>query len=420
MERLLAALFNRKQAVILVLGFASGLPLLLTSGTLQAWLTLEGIDIKAIGMFALAGLPYTLKFLWAPLLDRFVPPILGRRRGWMLLTQLALMVALAGMAMTDPSEQLWQMATLALMVAFLSASQDIALDAWRTDTLLPAERGFGAALFVAGYRVGMLVAGAAALILGDQVGWSLTYFLMAALMAAGIFATLLAPDPASPVEAPRTLAQAVIGPLREFFSRPAAWALLALIVLYKFGDAFAGTLTTTFLIRGAGFTATDVGIVNNGMGLVVTIFGALVGGAMMAKLGLFRSLMLFGVLQAVTNLGYSWLAVQPGYALMVLTIGVENFAGGMGTAAFVALLMALCDARFSATQFALLSALSALGRVYLGPAAGFAVEWLDWAWFFVLTFLAALPGLWLLWKLRARLDRLDAPEDRAAQESPNG
>ncbi|MGC9457285.1 MAG: AmpG family muropeptide MFS transporter [Halothiobacillaceae bacterium] len=420
MERWLSALFNRKQAVILVLGFASGLPLLLTSGTLQAWLTLEGIDIKAIGMFALAGLPYTLKFLWAPLLDRFVPPIFGRRRGWMLVTQLALIVALAGMAMTDPSEQLWQMATLALMVAFLSASQDIALDAWRTDTLLPAERGFGAALFVAGYRVGMLVAGAVALILGDQIGWSLTYLLMAGLMGFGILATLLAPDPANPADAPRSLAQAVVGPLREFFSRPAAWILLALIVLYKFGDAFAGTLTTTFLIRGAGFTATDVGIVNNGMGLAVTIFGALVGGAMMAKLGLFRSLMIFGLLQAVTNLGYSWLALQPGYALMVLTIGVENFAGGMGTAAFVALLMALCDARFSATQFALLSALSALGRVYLGPAAGFAVEWVDWAWFFVLTFIAALPGLWLLWKLRARIERLDAndrsPEQVSSQE----
>ena len=396
-----------KQLAVLFLGFSSGLPLMLTGGTLQAWLTVEDIDITTIGLFALVGLPYSLKFLWAPLLDRFNVGQFARRRGWILASQLLIALGLAGMALSNPTDNIWPIAIFSLFVASLSATQDIAVDAWRTDTLEPEERGLGAAVFVMAYRIAMLVAGSLALILGDQIGWEITYLLMAALMGVAMIAAWFAPEKDTRDLAPPTLKQAVIGPLKAFFGRKEPWAILALVVFYKFGDAFAGTLTTAFLIRGAGFTATDVGIINNGAGLIATIIGGLFGGLLMIKLGLFRALLIFGALQAVTNLGYTWLALSPDYWLMVVVISVEQFAGGLGTAAFVALLMALCDKEFSATQYALLSAIAALGRIYLGPVAGFVVEAIDWPLFFVASFIVALPGLWLLWYLRDTIRKLD-------------
>ncbi|MDM7323108.1 MAG: MFS transporter [Gammaproteobacteria bacterium] len=395
---------NRRLLLMLPLGFASGLPLPLSSSTLQAWLTVEGIAIATIGLFALTGLPYTLKFLWAPLVDRFVPLPLGRRRAWLLLTQTVLALALAGFAAFDPHNQLLLIAGFALLIAFFSATQDIAFDALRTDVLQPEERGLGAALSVTGYRLAMLVSGALALILGEHWGWSNTFLLMAGLMATTLIVTLLTPEPAG-VHTPRSLAEAVSGPLKAFFARPEAWGLILLVILYKLGDAFAGSLTTAFLIRGAGFTPTDVGLVNKGFGLAATLIGALAGGLWLMRLGLFRALMLFGILQAVTNLGFLGLALTGhNYPLMVLAVGLENLAGGMGTAAFVALLMGLCELRYSATQFALLSALASLGRVLLGPVAGGVVTWLDWPLFFVLTFLAALPGLWWLNRMRPAVE----------------
>ncbi|MEW6764208.1 MAG: MFS transporter [Pseudomonadota bacterium] len=396
--------FPRRLLLMLPLGFASGLPLPLSSSTVQAWLTVEGIAILTIGLFALTGLPYTLKFLWAPLVDRFVPLPAGRRRVWLLLTQTLLALVLAGLAQLDPHNHLLLIAGFALMIAFLSATQDIAFDALRTDILQPKERGLGAALSVTGYRMAMLMGGALALILGEHWGWSNTFLLMAALMASSLAVTLITPEPDG-THAPRTLAEAVVGPLRAFFSRPEAWGLIGLVVLYKLGDAFAGSLTTAFLIRGAGFTPTDVGLVNKGFGLAATLIGAIAGGLWLMRLGLFRALMLFGILQAITNLGFLALALTGhNYLLMVLTVGLENLAGGMGTAAFVALLMGLCEVRYSATQFALLSALASLGRVFLGPVAGGAVALFDWPLFFVLTFLAALPGLWWLNRLRPAVD----------------
>jgi len=396
--------FARRLLLMLPLGFASGLPLPLSSSTLQAWLTVEGVAIATIGLFALTGLPYTLKFLWAPLVDRFVPLPVGRRRAWLLLTQTVLALALAGLAAFDPHNQLLLIAGFALLIAFFSATQDIAFDALRTDILRPEERGLGAALSVTGYRLAMLVAGALALILGEHWGWSNTFLLMAGLMAITLVVTLLTPEPEG-APAPRSLAEAVSGPLKAFFARPEAWGLIALVVLYKLGDAFAGSLSTAFLIRGAGFTPTDVGLVNKGFGLAATLIGALAGGLWLMRLGLFRALMLFGILQAVTNLGFLALALTGhNYLLMVLAVGLENLAGGMGTAAFVALLMGLCEARYSATQFALLSALASLGRVLLGPVAGGVVTWLDWPLFFVLTFLAALPGLWWLNRMRPAVE----------------
>lgn len=414
-----AAVFrDRNLAVVLLLGFSSGLPLALTGGTLQAWMTVEGVSLATIGFFTLVGLPYTWKFLWSPLMDRFVPPFLGRRRGWLIVTQLALAALIAGMATLSPKQDLAWIALIAVMVAFMSASQDIVFDAYRTEVASKEQRGLAAALTVVGYRVAMLTSGAAALVLVagsgfiPALGWQNTYYVMAALMGVGALATLWGPEPLVEAPPPRTLQDAVWLPLREFFSRPGAWVLLVLIILYKLGDAFAGALTTAFLLRGVGFSLDEVGYVNKGMGLAATIVGALFGGALMVKLGLYRALMVFGILQAISNLGF-WALAAAGqsYSLMLFAVGFENLSGGMGTAAFVALLMAMCDKRFTATQYALLSALAAVGRVYVGPAAGYATDpkhlGLAWTTFFLATFVIALPGLVLLWWRRADIRLLD-------------
>jgi len=401
---------NRRVAPLLALGFASGLPLALTTGTLQAWATVDGVSLQAIGFLTLVGSAYTLKFLWAPLMDRYTPPLLGRRRGWMVVTQLLLALSIMAMGLLSPSAALLPLALIAVFVAFCSASQDIAFDAYRTDVLRKEERGAGAAVSVLGYRLAMLVSGGLALVIADSwLGWGNMYVLMGALMGLAILATLWAPEPETPATAPRTLAEAVAGPLLEFFRRPGAIVLLVLIVLYKLGDAFAGSLSTAFLIRGAGFSATEVGTINKVLGLGATIIGALAGGSLLARLGLFRSLMLFGLLQAVSNLGFWLIAISPkSILLMAAAVGIENLCGGMGTAAFVALLMGLCDHRFSATQFALLSALSAVGRTYLaGPLAPPMVETYGWPAFFLMTAIIALPGMALLWWRRADVRALD-------------
>jgi MFS transporter, PAT family, beta-lactamase induction signal transducer AmpG len=406
---LLSVFRSRKIFLLLLLGFSSGLPLALTGATLQAWLTVSGVDLTTIGMFALVGQPYTYKFLWAPLMDRFTIPFLGRRRGWLVVTQGALLAVIACMGTLAPGQSPWLLASLALGAAFLSASQDIVFDAYRTDVLEAEERGAGAAVSVLGYRIAMLVSGGLALILADSwLGWTGTYWLMAALMLVGVVAVWAAEEPAAPPRAPHTLEEAVREPLAEFFQRDGAWILLLVIVLYKLGDAFAGTLSTAFLIRGPGFSLTEVGVVNKWLGVVATILGALVGGALMARLKLYKSLLLFGVLQAVTNLGYMVLAMSgKSYVLMIAAVAAENLCGGMGTAAFVALLMAMCERRYSATQYALLSALAALGRVYVGPAAGVMAKSLGWPEFFFVTFLFALPGVAMLVWQRRRIEAID-------------
>lgn len=395
---------------LLVLGFSSGLPLALTGGTLQAWATLSGVSLQSIGLLTLVGSAYTLKFLWAPLVDRYAPAFLGRRRSWIFMTQLLLAFSIAAMGLYSPVDNLTLLAFLAVFVAFLSATQDIAFDAYSTDVLRSHERAAGAALKVLGYRLAMIVSGGLALILADQwLGWGNTYFLMGGFMAVCAIATLLAPEPEHVAQAPRSLRIAVVAPLVEFFKRPGAWTILLLIVLYKLGDAFAGALSTTFLLRGAGFTGTEVGAVNKVFGLAATIVGALAGGGLMARFGLYRSLMFFGILQAISNFGYWLLAITPPHLYtMGLVVGIENLCGGLGTAAFVALLMALCKQEFSATQFALLSALSAVGRTYLaGPLTPPLVESLGWPGFFVITVLIALPGLVLLRLRRHEIEALD-------------
>ncbi|MDL1962462.1 MAG: MFS transporter [Deltaproteobacteria bacterium] len=408
LRSLVSFLASRRLAVMLPIGFASGIPLALTSGTLQAWLTVDGVDIRTIGLFSLVGIPYTLKFFWSPVMDRFCPPWLGRRRGWILLTQGTLVLGIFSMAFIAPADAPFLMACLALMVAFSSASQDIVIDAYRTDLLEEKERGFGVGLSVTGYRIAMLVSGALALILSDRIGWQNTYILMAGIMSLGILGTLAGPEPRLSLSPPGSMAEAISGPLKEFFSRPAAISMLVLIVLYKLGDAFAGTLTTAFLIRGVGFSPTDVGTINKGFGLVATIGGALLGGGLMAKIGLFGALMFFGVLQAVSNLSFMVLAwIGKSYCAMIAAVGFENLSGGMGTAAFVAFLMALCNHRFTATQYALLSALASLGRVFVGPPSGFLVNWVGWPQFFFITTLVALPGLILLWWMKRHVSCLE-------------
>ena len=491
---------------------------------MQAWLTLDGIDLATIGFLSLVGLPYTFKFLWAPLMDRFELPWLGRRRGWLVLTQLLLAGALLALAGSAPKEGIRLFALLAVLVAFLSASQDVVVDAYRTDLLPPPERGMGASLGVMGYRLAMILSGGIAMIwtdagtAGGGAGagggwtWPEVYRFMALVMAgAAVLSAFILPKlpKLQPLHTPKaaagndlrgfaavlaavaagvwltdqfggSVAQALLGPLlqggslplplqkrwvdllalllgiaftlplaawaarrarfdtllgglRNYFSQSGAAAFLLFIVLYKLGDAFAGSLMTAFLLKSMAYTSAEVGVVNKVVGLWLTIGGALLGGAMMLKLGLWRSLMIFGVLQLLSNIGFWWLAVSgkgvlPGTVLpafdwgfvklatptpvdggLLMVVAFENISGGMGTAAFVAFLMSLCNQRFTATQFALLSAFASVGRVWVGPLAGVLAESIGWPAFFIVSTVLAAPALVMLWWLRASVRALDAP-----------
>jgi MFS transporter, PAT family, beta-lactamase induction signal transducer AmpG len=407
--RLADILGNGRVAAALTLGFASGLPFNLSQSTLQAWLASLNVDLRTIGWLTLVGVPYTFKFLWAPLLDRFVPPFLGRRRGWIVLCQAAIALAIAGLGVQAPADAIYTVATLALLLSFLSASQDIVIDAYRTDTLRAVERGVGSTAAQLGWRLATLLSGAFALILQHYIGWRQTYLLMALLMGVTVALTLRAPEPERRVVPPRTLRAAVVEPLGELLARPGALALVALVVLYKLGDAAALSLSTAFLIKGVGFTAVEVGFAAKTTTIAAILLGTVIGGLAYGRLGLYRSLLVFGVLQAATNLLYSWLALAGRDLLVMITaVGFDNLAGAMGATVFGAFLMALCDARFSAFQFAVLSALSALARSFIGPVAAYLVGKIGWPPFFVLTFLSGAPGLVLLWRLRERVTALDA------------
>lgn len=389
-------------AALLFLGFASGLPYNLTRDTLSAWITVEGLKLSTIGWFVgLANAPATLKFLWSPLVDRFVPPFLGRRRGWMVLTQLALIVAIAGMALQKPAQALQLLAINAIAIAFLSATQDIAIDAYRTDVLEEREVGAGVAIWVMGYRLALLLTGAVALRWAEQFSWSVVYLLIAALMGIGLLSAIWAPEPVSDdaESRPETLWDAVYLPFMDFFQRSGILRgafILVFILLYKLGDYLAANMTTPFLVK-TGFSLSAIGDIKGGMGLVATIVGGLAGGAILSKIGINRSLWVFGGLQAVSNLAYFSLAlVGRSYPLMVLTVNIENFCAGLGTAGFLGFLMSLCNPRFSATQYALLSSLVAVSREVFASPGGAIAQSTGWPEFFFLTFLVALPGLFLL------------------------
>ena len=393
------AFANRRVITLTALGFSSGLPLLLTGGTLAAWMTNVGVSLSTIGLLALAHLPYSLKFLWAPLLDRYSLPWLGRRRDWLLLTQIALLFGITALGMINPSASTPIAIAMATLISVIAATQDIVADAYRTDILPQAERAAGTATFVFGYRIALLMSGALALVLSETLPWRLVYWLMAGLMLVGIGATLAAPAPPECGRQPLTLQDAVMHPFVDYFRKPGAILALMVIFFYKFGDAIASTMITPFFIK-TGFTNAEIGLLNKGLGFAATILGAFLGGGLVAHLGIRRALFLFGALQAATNTVYALLAVVGrNYALLIIGIAADQLCGGMATTAYIAFLMTLCSRQHSATQYALLSSLSSLGARILGAAAGYLVEATSWASFFVVTIVLATPALVLLSRL---------------------
>jgi PAT family beta-lactamase induction signal transducer AmpG len=395
-------MISRRIAVQAPLGFASGLPLLLTGGTLTARLAMDGVAIETIGLFALIALPYNFKFLWAPLFDRWQLPWLGRRRGWMALFQIALAPALILLGAGNPAAPS-SIALLALAVASLSASQDVQVDAYRTDLLSEGkELGRGTAAYVVGYRVAMIVAGALALLLSDYWPWEWIYWLMAVLVLTGLPAIWFAPRLAEDAAAPASLAAAVIEPLREFFTRPGAVFGIAFVAFYKFGDHLALDLVNPFLIH-LGFTGGEIGVVQKALGIAATIVGVSAGGLILDRRDLRRSLVLFGIAQATANLGYVALALTgKSLPLFIAAATIDNVCNGLGTAAFVSCIAALCDRRYSATQYALLTSASSVLARFLGAGSGVAIARFGWAAFFAFTFVIGLPALLAVSRLPLR------------------
>jgi PAT family beta-lactamase induction signal transducer AmpG len=393
---IIRVIFSWRMLVAFVMGFACGLPLLLTGSVLQAWMTVEGVDLSVIGLFALVGLPYTVKFLWAPLLDRYTPPLFGRRRGWLILAQGGLIASLIWLGLSNPGENLLMVALLAFLVTFFSASQDIVVDAYRREDLADEELGLGASFYVNGYRVGMLLAGSGGLILADFIPFSTVYLLMALTMVLGLLTTLLAREPKVAAGTPQSLKEAVVSPFQEYFSRPEAWLFLLFILFYKVGDTMAATMTMPFYLD-IGFSMSEIGTVVKLFGFWATIIGGLLGGILILRLGIYRSLWFFGILQGLSTAGFA-LLVWSGNSVAWLAgvIAFENLSSGMGTAAFVAFMASLTNKRFTATQYALLSSLMGVPRVFAGASTGFIVELTGWVWFFILCSLIAIPGLMLL------------------------
>ncbi len=405
-RQILRAVLSGRMLTALLMGFSAGLPLLLTGSVLQAWMTEEGVDLGTIGLFALVGLPYTLKFLWAPLLDRFtLSQRLGRRRGWLLGIQLLLTLAIAALGFTEPAINPWLVALAALLVTFFSASQDIVIDAYRRESLADEEQGLGASLYVNGYRVGMLVASGGGLILADHIPFSAVYLVMAATMAVGIVTTLFCREPEVAEGTPRTLAEAVVQPFLEYFSRRDAWLILLFILLYKVGDTMASHMTTPFYLD-IGFSKTEIGAVVKLFGFWAVIAGGLVGGVLLLRLGIYRGLWVFGILQGVSTAGFAVLAqLGPSLPGLAAVIAFENFSGGMGTAAYVAFMASLTNRKFTATQYALLSSLMGVPRVLVAAPTGYLAEGLGWEAFFLGCALLAVPGLWLLTRFRGWMER---------------
>lgn len=423
-----AVYFEFRTFLILMLGFSSGLPLLLVYGTLSAWLRDEGVSLTVIGWFSVASSAYALKFLWSPLVDRVGFPVLsrllGQRRGWLLASQLVVMGAIVALGGSDPATDLTTTALLAVVLAFASATQDIVVDAYRIEVLDESRMGAGASNYVVGYRIATFASGAGALVIADQAGWFMAYAVMAALVLVGIVATFIGPEPerdiptqiseaASKVSrAAHAVHEAVIMPFADFMKRANWPAVLLFVALYKYGDALLGVMANPFYLD-IGFTKTEVGLVTKGFGLAMTIAGGIIGGAMVARLGTLKALFVGGILQAVSNAVFALQAyVGADLWMLFVTIGVENLTGGIGTIAFVAYLSGLCNVAYTATQFALLSSLMGFARTVLASGGGWLADRLDWVSYFLLTGLAAIPGLLLLmWLMR----RVPMPADPKAR-----
>ena len=392
-------IFSTRMLVSLLMGFSCGLPFALTKDVLKAWLKLQNVDLALIGFAALLGIPYTLKFLWAPILDRFTPPFLGRRRGWLFIMQALLMVAIAALGQTGPAQgSLFFVSLAAFLVAFFSASQDIVVDAFRREDLSNQELGLGSSLYIFGYRVGMLLGGGGGLILAGHLPFSKVYLIMSLCMLPGMCTTFLCREPRVPAQKPRTLHDAVFLPLIEYFSRPSAWWILAFILLYKLGENMASAMTMPYYIE-MGFTTQQIGVVVKLFGFWAIIGGSLCGGMLMIRLGIFRSLWIFGILQGVCTAGFSILAwTGPNIGALATVITLENFSIGMGTSAFVAFMASITDKRFTATQYALLSSLMGVPQVFAAAPTGFLAECLGWPGFFIGCGLLSIPGLLVLFK----------------------
>ncbi len=406
---LLKTLFSRRMLMALIMGYAAGLPLELTGSVLKTWMRESGADLTVIGLMALVGLPYTLKFFQAPLLDRYTIAFLGRRRGWLLVFQLLLIGSIAGLGMTDPVAMPWLVAVAAFAVTLFSASQDIVIDAYRREDLADQELGLGSSLYVAGYRTGMLLASGGGLILADHLPFSVVYALLAACLLPALLATVLTPEPPTPLGIPRTLREAVVAPFTEYFSRTNALWILAFILFYKLGDTMAGAMAAPFYID-LQFTKTQIGTVVKLAGFQAITLGLFAGGILILKVGIHRSLWVFGFLQALSTAGFAALSlIGNSLPALAAVIGFENLTAGMGTAAYTAFMASITHKKFTATQYALLSSLMGVPRVFAASITGWLAEWLGWTGFFTFCTLIAAPGLLLLFKF-APLRRSRAPE----------
>ncbi len=397
-EPILKIICSRRMLVALLMGFACGLPLLLTMSVLQAWMKEEGVDLTIIGLIALVQIPYTWKFLWAPIIDRFIPPFLGRRRGWLLIAQIALICSIASLGFSDPVNNFWMMVLAALLVAFFSATQDIVVDAYRREDLPDEELGLGSSLYIYGYRMGTLLASGGGLIMADHMPWSTVYLIMCLFMLPGVVTTLLAPEPEIVKGTPQTIREAVVNPLVEYFSRPGALWILAFILLYKIGDSMASAITMPFYLD-IGFSKTEIGAVVKIFGTWAIIAGAITGGLLMIRLGINRSLWAFGFLQAISTACFAILA-KIGHSIPILAgvIAFENISSGMGTAAFVAFMASITNKKFTATQYALLTSVMAFPRVLASAPTGFLAKNIGWESFFIACTVIAAPGMLLLMK----------------------
>ena len=401
-------LFTRRMLICVFTGFASGLPLYLLLNLVPAWLRTEHVDLKVIGLFALIQFPYTWKFLWSPFLDRYVVPVLGRRRGWMLLTQVGLLVTIAALGGFSPQADLRVIAALGTLVAFLSATQDIALDAYRRELLSDSELGLGSAVHVNAYRIAGLVPGSLSLVLADVLPWNLVFIITALFMLPGMAMTLLVQEPhrANP---PRTLGAAVVEPFREFIARQGwsnALLILAFLLFYKLGDSMCTALATPFYLD-MGFSKTQIGLVAKNAGLWLSVTGGLLGGLWMVRIGINKALWLFGVVQVISIFGFAWLASAGHHAeitsleltQLAIVIGLEALGVGLGTVAFVAFTQRITNPAYTATQLALFTSLTAMPRTFVNATTGWLVDTMGWGGFFWLCAALALPGMLLLLKV---------------------
>ena len=404
------AVLNRRMLICIFTGFASGMPLYVLFQLVPAWLKDGGVSLTEIGLFALVGIPYTWKFVWAPLMDRWIPPFLGRRRGWMLICQLALLLSIGILGSFEPAQSTWLIAWLAAAVAFFSASQDVALDAYRREILPDEELGLGSAIHVQAYRISSLVPGSLSLILADALPWSTVFWITAAFMAVAVIMTLAVTEPDSELPTGTGLRQAIVAPFAEYLDRRGWWGLLLVLgfmFFYKIGDNMATALATPFYLD-MGFSKTEIGLVAKHAALWPAIFGGLVGGLIMIKIGINRALWLFGVVQVVSILGFAILANNgPVLWMLAAVISFEYLGVGMGTAAFTAFIARETSKTFAATQFALFTALAALPRTFANASTGMIVEQVGWVSFFLLCAILAIPGMLMLlwvapWRVPAR------------------